>query len=98
MGNTERSTLFFKYEEGNDAMGLNHRKLASTLAHLEHDGLLPDDGPTSVFLCDGPVRRQLVVFCQGDEVRVRTSRLPFIRQQTFSRARLKCVEINRDRS
>lgn len=86
-------------EEGKTtAMGLNRWKLTSTLARLEHDGLLPNNGPTSVFLRDGPVRRQLVVFCRDDEVCVRTSRLPFARQQVFSRARLKCVEVNRDRS
>lgn len=79
-------------------MGLNRWRLVSTLARLEQDGLLPDDGPTSVFLRDGPVRRQLAVFCHGDEVCVRTSRLPFMRTQVFSRARLKCVKINGDRS
>ena len=79
-------------------MGFDRRELASTLARLEHDGLLPDDGPTSVFLRSGPAHRQLVIFCQGDDIRVRTSRLPFLRQQVFSRARLKCVEISRDRS
>ncbi len=79
-------------------MRFDRWKLANTLARLEHDGLLPDDGPVSVFLRDGRGHRQLAVLCRGDEVCVRTSRLPFIRQQTFSRARLKCVEINRDRS
>ena len=79
-------------------MNLDRWKLATTLARLEHDGLLPDDGPTSVFLRDGLIRRQLAVFCEGDEVRVRVSRLPFVRQQVFSRARLKCVEVKRDRS
>ena len=79
-------------------MGMSHAELARILARLEHANLLPDDGPTSVFLRDGLIRRQLAVLCQGDEVRVRTSHLPFLRQQVFSRARLKCAEINRDRS
>ena len=79
-------------------MGVSRFKLASTLARLERDGLLPDDGPTSVFLSDGPIRRQLAVLCCGDEVRVRTSRLPFVRQQVFSRARLRCVDVSRGRS
>ena len=76
-------------------MGMSHAELARILARLEHANLLPDDGPTSVFLRDGLIRRQLAVLCQGDEVRVRTSRLPFARQQVFSRARLKCVNADK---
>ena len=35
------------------------------------------------------------LFCRDDEVCVRTSRLPFARQQVFSRARLKCVNADK---
>lgn len=76
-------------------MTMNRTELSRILARLEHAGLLPDDGPTSVFLRDGLIRRQLAVFCHGDEVRVRTGRLPFMRQQVFSRARLRCVDADK---
>ena len=72
----------------------SRENILAALAGLERSGLLPEDGPTSVFLSDGPIRRQLAVLCCGDEVRVRTSRLPFMRQQVFSRARLRCVDVS----
>ena len=73
-------------------MGVSRFKLASTLARLEHDGLLPDDGPTSVFLTQGGHGGhavQLSVRVSGDAVFVRMSRLPFIRPLVFSRRALR---------
>ena len=69
-------------------MKLTRETLAPMLARLARAGLLPEDGATSVFLRDGRRMRQLSVFCRGDEVMVRTGRLPFARPLMFSRAAL----------
>ena len=60
------------------------------LAALERSGLLPEDGPTSVFLSQGAGGHvtQLAVRVSGDAIFVRISRLPFIRPLTFTRREL----------
>lgn len=64
------------------------------LAALERSGLLPEDGPTSVFLSQGDGAKrahaaQLAVRVSGDAVFVRLSRLPFHRPLVFSRRALQ---------
>lgn len=61
------------------------------LAKLEQSGGLPQDGPTSVFLTGGASRAQLVVRVSGDDVSVRTSRLPWARPLVFSRQALRAA-------
>lgn len=58
-----------------------------TLARLEQAGLLPSDGPTSVFLRG----KQLAVQASCDSVLVRTSRLPFSRPMAFTRAEVRAA-------
>lgn len=64
------------------------------LAALERSGLLPEDGPTSVFLRQGAGGHimQLAVRVSGDAVFVRMSRLPFIRPLAFTRSELAKAE------
>ena len=63
-----------------------------SLAGLERSGLLPEDGPTSVFLSQGGHVTQLAVRVSGDAIFVRISRLPFIRPLTFTRRELAMAQ------
>jgi len=67
------------------------------LAKLEQSGGLCQDGPTSVFLTRGASRAhatQLAVYVSGDNVFVRTSRLPWARPLVFSRQALHVARID----
>ena len=64
-------------------------QILSTLCGMRRAGQLPDDGPTSLFLANRPGARrrqatQIVVETSGDQVLVRTSRLPFAKPLVFS--------------
>lgn len=64
------------------------------LARLEQGGLLPGDGPTSVFVSGGNRHStQLAVHVSGDAVFVRFSRLPFVRPYVYSRQALKTARL-----
>ena len=65
-----------------------------TLARVEQECGLPDDGPISLFVTDqvGTIRThatQIAVKIQGDNVYARFTRLPFVRPYVFSRQALK---------
>ena len=66
----------------------------AALAGLERSGLLPEDGPTSVFLSQGAGGHvtQLAVRVSGDAIFVRISRLPFIRPLAFTRRELAMAQ------
>lgn len=70
--------------------------LFRVLAQLEQAGLLPDDGPISVFVRSGSDQRahstQYVARVSGDTVFVRVSRLPFVRPMAFSRQALRAAQ------
>ena len=68
--------------------------ILAALAGLERSGLLPEDGPTSVFLSQGAGGHvtQLAVRVSGDAIFVRISRLPFIRPLTFTRRELAMAQ------
>lgn len=68
----------------------SRENILAALAGLERSGLLPEDGPTSVFLRQGAGGHvtQLAVRVSGDAIFVRMSRLPFLRPLTFTRREL----------
>lgn len=72
----------------------SRENILAALAGLERSGLLPEDGPTSVFLSQGAGGHvtQLAVRVSGDAVFVRMSRLPFIRPLAFTRSELQAAE------
>lgn len=72
----------------------SRENILAALAGLERSGLLPEDGPTSVFLSQGAGGHvtQLAVRVSGDAVFVRMSRLPFIRPLAFTRCELQAAE------
>ena len=68
-------------------------QIFSILCGMRRAGQLPDDGPTSLFLAQRPHagRRQatqIVLSISGDQVLVKTSRLPFAKPMIFSLAEL----------
>ena len=72
----------------------SRENILAALAGLERSGLLPEDGPTSVFLSQGAGGHvtQLAVRVSGDAIFVRMSRLPFIRPLTFTRRELAMAQ------
>ena len=70
----------------------SRENILAALAGLERSGLLPEDGPTSVFLSQGGHVTQLAVRVSGDAIFVRISRLPFIRPLTFTRRELAMAQ------
>lgn len=63
-------------------------QILSTLCGMRRAGQLPEDGPTSLFLARQPRagRRQatqIVIEASGDQLLVRTSRLPFSKPLVF---------------
>ena len=70
----------------------SRENILAALAGLERSGLLPEDGPTSVFLSQGGHATQLAVRVSGDAIFVRISRLPFIRPLTFTRRELAMAQ------
>ena len=68
-------------------------QILSTLCGMRRAGQLLGDGPTSLFLARRPGAKrsqatQIVAQISGDQVLVRTSRLPFVKPMTFSLAEL----------
>ena len=70
-------------------MKLTRQQVLDLLVRAEAAGLLPADGPTSLFVA--PKRGaplQLAVAAADSKIVVRQSRLPFSRPLVFSRAEL----------
>ena len=72
----------------------SRENILAALAGLERSGLLPEDGPTSVFLSQGAGGHvtQLAVRVSGDAIFVRMSRLPFIHPLAFTRRELAMAQ------
>ena len=71
------------------SMKLTRQQVLDLLVRAEAAGLLPADGPTSLFVAQkrgAPL--QLAVAAAGSKIVVRQSRLPFSRPLVFSRAEL----------
>ena len=71
-------------------------QILSTLCGMRRAGQLLGDGPTSLFLARQPGAKrsqatQLVVEMSGDQVLVKTSRLPFAKPLIFLRDELDAV-------
>ena len=76
----------------------NRENVLRVLARLEQAGVLPQDGPTSVFISGraGLVRThatQVAVRVQGELVYARISRLLFVRPMVFTRRALQEVQL-----
>lgn len=70
-------------------MKLTRQQVLDLLVRAEAAGLLPADGPTSLFVAQkrgAPI--QLAVAAADSKIVVRQSRLPFSRPLVFSRAEL----------